>query len=195
MLNPTITLRPGETELWRIGNVGADLYYLLTLDGHRFYEVARDGHRLARLVPKRELLLEPGAREEVLVQAAGPGTYALRTAGFDTGPQGNHYPGAVLATVRVEGAAVPPLVLPKRLLPVADLRRRITDRRTIVFSESVDGDTFFVDGRTFDPNRTPTPVNLAAVEEWTIRNAAGELPHFHIHQTRLRGTDAACAPP
>src|SRR5207249_1357873 len=92
MLNPTITLRPGETQLWRIGNVGADLYYVLTLDGHRFYEVARDGHRLARLVPKWQLQLEPGAREEVLVQAGGPGTYALRTAGFDTGPQGNHYP-------------------------------------------------------------------------------------------------------
>src|SRR3989442_5294441 len=118
MLNPTITLRPGETQLWRIGNVGADLYYLLTLDGHQFSEVARDGHRLARLVPKRQLLLEPGAREEVLVQAAGPGTYALRTAGFDTGPHGNDYPGAVLATVRVEGAAVPPLALPNRLLPV-----------------------------------------------------------------------------
>src|SRR5213596_831639 len=61
MLDPTITLRPGETQLWRIGNVGADLYYLLTLDGHRFYEVARDGHRLTHLVPKRQLLLEPGA--------------------------------------------------------------------------------------------------------------------------------------
>src|SRR5256885_5646063 len=102
----------------------------------KIFEVARDGHRLARLVPKRQLLLEPGAREEVLVQAAGPGTYQLRTAGFDTGPQRNRYAGAVLATVRVEGAAVPPLTLPKRLLPVADLRRRITGRRPIVFSES-----------------------------------------------------------
>ena len=189
MVNPTITLRPGETQLWRIGNVGADLYYLLTLDGHRFYEVARDGHRLARLVPKQQLLLEPGAREEVLVQAAGPGTYALRTAGFDTGPQGNHYPGAVLATVRVKGGAVPPLALPKRLLPVADLRRRITDRRTIVFSESADGDTFFVDGRTFDPNRIDTRVKLGAIEEWTIRNESGELHDFHIHQTHFQVTE------
>ncbi len=193
-LNPTITLRPGETQLWRIGNVGADLYYLLTLDGHRFYEVARDGHRLARLVPQQRLLLPPGAREEVLVQAAGPGTYRLRTAGFDTGPQGNHYPGAMLATVRVEGAAVPPLALPERLLPVADLRRRITDRRTIVFSESADGDTFFVDGRTFDPNRTDTRVKLGAIEEWTIRNESGELHDFHIHQTHFQVTEVNGAP-
>jgi len=188
-LNPTITLRPGETQLWRIGNVGADLYYLLTLDGHRFYEVARDGHRLVRLVPKQQLLLPPGAREEVLVQAAGPGTYVLRTAGFDTGPQGNHYSGAVLATVRVEGAAVPPLALPERLLPVTDLRGQITGRRTIVFSETGDGDTLFVDGRTFDPNRTDARVKLGAIEEWTVRNESGELHDFHIHQTHFQVTE------
>ena len=95
----------------------------------------------------------------------------------------------MLATVRVEGAAVPPLALPKKLLPVADLRRRITDRRTIVFSESADGDTFFVDGRTFDPNRTDTRVKLGAIEEWTIRNKSGELHDFHIHQTHFQVTE------
>ncbi len=189
MLNPTITLRPGETQLWRIGNVGADLYYELTLDGHRFYEIARDGHRLVRLVPKQQLLLPPGAREEVLVQAAGAGTYALRTAGFDTGPQGNHYSGAVLATVRVAGGAVTPIALPEKLLPVTDLRGTVTGRRTIVFSESADGDTFFVDHRTFDPNRTDTRVTLGAIEEWTVRNESGELHDFHIHQTHFQVTE------
>jgi len=194
MLNPTITIRPGETELWRIGNVGADLYYLLTLDGHRFYEVARDGHRLARLVPKQQLLVEPGAREEVLVQAAGPGTYALRTAAFNTGPQGNQYPGALLATVHVAGPAVTPIALPEQLLPVADLRGAVTGRRTIVFSETEDGDTLFIDGRTFDPGRTDTRVKLGAVEEWTIRNESDELHDFHIHQTRFQVTEVDGVP-
>jgi len=91
------------------------------------------------LIPKRQLLLEPGAREEVLVQAAGPGTYALRTAPFSTGPQGNHYLGAVLATLHVAGAAVTPIALPENLLPVTDLRGAVTGRRTIVFSETEDG--------------------------------------------------------
>jgi len=189
MLNPTIALRPGETQLWRIGNVGADLYYSLTLDGHRFYEVARDGHRLSRLLPKEQLLVPPGAREEVLVQAAGPGTYALRTAPFNTGPQGNQYPGAVLATVRVAGPAVTPIALPEKLLPVADLRGAVTGRRTIVFSETDDGDTLFIDGRTFDPGRTDTRVRLGAIEEWTIRNQSDELHDFHIHQTHFQVTE------
>jgi FtsP/CotA-like multicopper oxidase with cupredoxin domain len=189
MLNPTITLRPGETELWRIGNIGADLYYVLTLDGHRFYEVARDGYRLARLVPQQQLFLPPGAREEVLVQAAGPGSYALRTAGFNTGRQGNKYPGAVLATMRVAGAPIPPIALPKQLLPVADLRGAVTGRRAVVFSETADGDTLFIDGRTFDPTRTDTRVKLGAVEEWTIRNESDELHDFHIHQTHFQVTE------
>jgi suppressor of ftsI len=194
LINPTMVLHPGETELWRIGNVGADLYYQLTLDGLPFYEVARDGHRVSRLVPRRELLLEPGAREEVLVQAPGPGTYTLRTAAFDTGPEGNRYPGAALATVRVAGAAMRPLVLPERLLPVADLRLHITGRRTIVFSEAEDGNTFFVDGRTFNPSRTDTRVQLGAVEEWTIRNESSELHDFHIHQTHFQVSEVNGVP-
>src|SRR6266566_7957948 len=194
MLNPTMTLRPGETQLWRIGNVGADLYYSLTLDGHRFYEVARDGYRLARLVPKQQLLVEPGAREEVLVQAAGPGTYALRTARFSTGSQGNQYPSAVLATMHVAGTAVAPISLPDKLLPVADLRGAVTGRRTIVFSETGDGDTLFIDGRTFDAGRTDTRVKLGAVEEWTIRNESGELHDFHIHQTHFQVTEVNGVP-
>src|SRR2546426_3768837 len=61
-------------------------FFFQAEDGIRDYKVtgvqtcalpiSRDGHRLARLVPQQQLLLPPGAREEVLVQAAGPGSYA-----------------------------------------------------------------------------------------------------------------------
>jgi suppressor of ftsI len=59
LINPTLDLRPGETELWRIGNVGANLYYRLRLDGHQLYQVARDGNRLARVVPPDKILVHP----------------------------------------------------------------------------------------------------------------------------------------
>jgi len=182
MVNPVIVLRPGETQLWRIGNVGGDLYYLLTLDGHRFQVVARDGNRRARLTKLDTLRLSPGARVEVLVTAGSPGVYLLRTGDIDTGPAGNQYKGAVMATVRVEGSPVSPVVLPPALLPVEDLRGKVTNRRTIVLSESNDGNTFFIGGKTFDMNRTDIRVKLGAIEEWTIRNEADELHTFHIHQ-------------
>ena len=114
IVNPVIVLRPGETQLWRIGNVGADLYYLLTLDGHPFHVVARDGNRRARLTTVDTLRLSPGARVEVLVTGGAPGVYPLRTHDIDTGPAGNQYAGTTMATVRVEGTPVTPVASPTR---------------------------------------------------------------------------------
>jgi len=189
IVNPTIVLRPGETELWRLGNVGADLYYSLRLDGHEFQTVARDGYRRARLTPTDSLRLSPGARVEVLVTAGPAGTYLLRTGDIDTGKDGNQYKGTVMATIRVEGSPMTPVVLPSALLPVEDLRGKITNRRTIVFSESADGDTFFIDRKKFDMNRTDIRVKLGAIEEWTVRNDADELHTFHIHQGPFQLTE------
>jgi len=181
-VNPVIVLRPGETELWRIGNVGADLYYRLTLDGYHFQVVARDGNRRAHLTTVDTLRLSPGARVEVLVTAGAPGVHLLRTGDIDTGPEGNQYAGTVMATVRVAGSPATPVALPQTLLPVEDLRGKVTNRRTLVYTESKDGDTLFIDGKTFDMNRTDIRVKLGAIEEWTIRNESDELHTFHIHQ-------------
>ena len=182
IVKPVMVMRPGETQLWRIANIGADLYYVLTLEGHHFQIVARDGFRRSHVTTTDTLRLSPGARVEVLVTAGSPGQYALRTGDVDTGPEGNKYSGTVMATVRVEGPPVAHVTIPSTLLPVEDLRGKVTNRRTIVFSESQDGDTFFIDGKTFDMNRTDTRIKLGAVEEWTIRNQADELHTFHIHQ-------------
>jgi suppressor of ftsI len=84
--------------------------------------------------------------------------------------------------VRVEGTPAVPRTLPTRLLPVKDLRGKVTGRRTVVFSETPDGNVEMIDGKTFDPDRIDTRVKLGAVEEWTIRNESDELHDFHIHQ-------------
>ncbi|MDB4884521.1 MAG: putative multicopper oxidase [Gemmatimonadetes bacterium] len=189
LANPLIVLRPGETELWRIANVGADVYYELSLEGHRFDVLARDGHRLTHLEPTDTLELSPGARVEALVTAGAAGVHLLHDGDVDTGPAGNQYDGTVMATVRVEGPPATPITLPAALLPVEDLRARVTNRRTIVYSESKDGDTFFIDGKTFDMNRIDVRVKLGAVEEWTIRNDADELHSFHIHQAPFQVTE------
>jgi FtsP/CotA-like multicopper oxidase with cupredoxin domain len=61
--------------------------------------------------------------------------------------------------------------LPATLLAVQDLGRRVTGQHAVVFSEGEtrDGDVFYIDGKTFDPNRIDTRVRLGAIEEWTIR--------------------------
>src|SRR5262249_58697050 len=78
-LAPSIAIRPGEAQFWRIGNVGADLFLWLKLDGSPMFLVATDGHALVRPTRADEILLGPGQRAEVVVVGRAPGRYAFRS--------------------------------------------------------------------------------------------------------------------
>jgi FtsP/CotA-like multicopper oxidase with cupredoxin domain len=86
--------------------------------------------------------------------------------------------------MQVKGAPLTPRTLPDSLGPVRDLRGSVTETRTIIFSEGeVRGkDVLYVNGKSFDPDRVDTRVQLGAVELWTIENESDELHDFHIHQ-------------
>lgn len=192
LVNPTIKIRPGETQFWRIANIGADIYYRIRLDGHTLYEIGKDGNRNTRLVERQEIVLPPAARAEVVVQGGPHGVYALRTLYYDQGPDGDQYPEVVLATLISEGRAETPLPLPTReqFPPVEDLRTQpIANRRTFLFSENPDTNEFFINGQQFDENRVDTTVQLGAVEEWTIQNVSNEEHVFLIHQLDFQVTE------
>ena len=78
-LNPTMTIRPGETQRWRILNASANVFYRLHLDGHQLHQIAKDGNTLNETWTRDEIVLSPGERVEVLIQAGPAGSYALRT--------------------------------------------------------------------------------------------------------------------
>lgn len=191
LTEPLIDIRPGETQLWRVGNIGADIFYRLKLDGHVLYEVARDGNRHNRLIPKNEIDVPPSSRVEFLVQGGFWGRYQFRTLALNTGPQGDDYPEVTLATLASVGWWHWPANLNRlRFPPVEDLRTKpIANRRTFVFSETADGNTFFVNCREFDMDRVDTQVRLGDVEEWTILNVSEELHVFHIHQLDFQVTE------
>ena len=44
-LNPTMTIRPGETQRWRILNATANVTYLLQLDGHQLHQISKTATR------------------------------------------------------------------------------------------------------------------------------------------------------
>ena len=189
--NPSMTIAPGETQLLRIGNISANMYYNLRLDGHQLYEIARDGIRRNRPVAYDELLLPPSARTEVLVQGGAPGRYELKTGDINTGPQGDTVPGTTLLTVVSQGASRTPMALPASLPGPNDLRGLpVARKRTITFQESADGNTFFIDSGNgpvqFDPARVDSTIQSGTVEEWTILNPTGEWHVFHIHQTEFQ---------
>jgi FtsP/CotA-like multicopper oxidase with cupredoxin domain len=182
LFKPRIDIRPGELQLWRIGNIGANIYYRLRLRRHVFQVLAQDGNLKNQLVETKELVVPPAARYEVLVRGARPGRYKLIATRFSTGPDGDQYPPQVLATVASSGAEAAEIPLPTSFPPVPDLReRRIDVERQIPFADS--GDDFTINGLTYDHDRIDTTVTLGNVEKWTIQNMSRELHVFHIHQT------------
>ena len=193
-VNPTISIRPGETQFFRIANIGSDIYYRLLLDGHVFHEIARDGNRATQITTRQEILLPPSSRAEVLIQGAGPGSYALRAQAFNTGPMGDSYDAATIATLISQDLPVVPIAIPSTLPAVEDFRTLpIARQRTITFTESADGNTFFIDSgngaKQFDPNIVDSTIVQGTVEEWTLINATQELHTFHIHQTDFQVTE------
>ena len=183
-LNPTMTMRPGETQRWRVLNATANLTFLLQLDGHQLHQIAKDGNTLNETWTRDKIHLSPGERVEVLIQAGPAGSYALRTLPIATGF--NTQQDATLATLVVDGDAVTPQPLPTTLLPLEDLSTAEIDERrqiTFQFGPPINPTQTFhwIDHQNFDANRDDQTVRLDTTEEWVIRNASSTWHPFHIH--------------
>lgn len=193
-LEPTFTIAPGETQLWRFANTGNDGYYVIRLDGHEFTVLAQDGAMVWETFTTDALFLAPGMRREVAVTGGPAGTYTLRTLGYTQGPFGE-WPAQTIGQVEVAGPTQTPVSIPANPRAKQDYSGdTIAAHRAIVMSESFDSATntpyFYLNGVLFQ-NITPADVvqmTLDTTEEWVIINdpsaAAGgtaEDHPFHIH--------------
>jgi FtsP/CotA-like multicopper oxidase with cupredoxin domain len=188
-LRPTITMRPGEVQRWRFIHAGFHDSTPIGLDRHLLHEIAADGIALPGVRTQQSILVVPGQRTDVLVQAGPPGTYALRSLPFNQGEGNNRT--WVLADVVVAGAPMAmdlPTTLPR--VPLVPIRtEELTGRKRITFqtqAPATGGDDFrefrfMMDGRLFDHNRIDHRIRLGAVEEWEIVNLDEADHPFHIH--------------
>ena len=187
---PSIEMRPGEVQRWRILNAAYQDDMLIDLEKHDLHAVAYDGIQLGAMQPLKQLLIAPGQRADVLVKAGAAGAYALNAEPYD---QGHPSPVGALARVVVSGAPMD-MKLPGALPPppLETIKEsEITNRRKLTFSATApEADAaghwqefaFFIDGKKFDPSRIDQRVKLGAVEEWTVVNTHEHDDHvFHIH--------------
>ena len=77
-------MRENRYELWRLANIGADVFYKLVFRNRaqpqsqaRFAVIAEDGIPVWDVDQRDTLLLPPGKRFDVLVAAPDAGTYDL----------------------------------------------------------------------------------------------------------------------
>ncbi|MBV9942047.1 MAG: multicopper oxidase family protein [Solirubrobacterales bacterium] len=154
LYQPTFTMHAKRYELWRLANIGADVFYKLVFRNRarpqihaRFAVIAEDGEPVWRVAKYGTLLIPPGKRFDVLVAAPDAGTYDLVSLKyaqryvFSQGPpatldpkplpvevvNGTRVPvDQTLATAHVlpSSRTVPSAPLPKALVPRDDLSRQ-----------------------------------------------------------------------
>lgn len=190
-VNPTVRMRPGEVQRWRLVQGCVSNFALLRLQGHRFMVIAKDGITYPEAVWQDEILMVPGERYDVLVKAGNPGTYALEKNDDGLINSGLNILGTVL-TVQVSGEPLA-MNLPAGPLPGGQ-REMIGDdeivrQRQIVFDvqPSPEGEPLFlIDGKLFDHDRIDHFFQLDTAEEWIVSNRNRNFGHpFHTHTNDL----------
>ena len=182
LVQPVMTMRPGETQLWHLGNLSADIWYDLEMPGLTFSVIGVDGNPVDQVQEVTTLMMPPGKRVDVLIQTKNVGTYQLITREMNTGPDGDTYPRTLMATLNVKGAAVSPVALPKQMKPLDDLANAVIARRRIFeLSENDTTGQFFINEKEFNANQVDATPVTGTVEEWVFRNQSQELHPIHVH--------------
>jgi FtsP/CotA-like multicopper oxidase with cupredoxin domain len=204
-VNPKMTIRPNETQLWRLANVSAGVWYQVALvdpaddeSRDRFTVVAQDGNSLRRPTEQTTVLIPPGARYDILVRGPESGSRALKTLPFN---QGFIVFGEdTLATVDVTGPPATALAPPKKLVaPTQKFPTRRGPTRRFVFDidlratetdlpppSSTSPFALVINSSKFDEKSPDATPYLNTTERWILENKSEEWHPFHIHQDDFR---------
>ena len=188
---PTLSIRSGEVQRWRVINASAGRYYRLTLPGHTLLHVGDDGGLFERPVERSEILLATAERVELLVRGTGrPGSETvLQALPYDryvpqTRPVGWDRTRELLKLRYTEDAPVPPVRLPESLRPIPVLdSASATATRVMVLTQGM------INGRLMDMNRVDVSASLGATEIWQVENLVGLDHPFHLHGFQFQVLD------
>jgi len=206
---PSIGIRPGESQFWRLVNAGSDTYLDVSVDNTQMQIVSLDGVPLSsgintpQSLTVNDYVVPPASRIEFIVVGPPAGTTAyLRTSCFDAGANGPAMPAAVLASIDPTTSLSDQLRHRQRVAPkmvayhfpyrTPQLRSRVAsvvhlpNFTTIPVSRTQTvyySDQNTINGQAYDPGGPPQfYAQSGTVEQWTIVNNSSQVHTFHIHQ-------------
>jgi bilirubin oxidase len=188
---PTIRIRRGEVQRWRIANASAGRIYRLSLTGHTMLQIGSDGGLLEKPVEVKEILLTTGERVEVLVRGTdAPGTrIVLENLPYDryapqTRPADWQTTRHLLTLETTSEPPLAPVAIPATLRKIVPLdTTKSTAVRTIVFGQGM------INGKQMDMARVDVSTRVGATEIWKITNIVGMDHPFHLHGFQFQVLD------
>ena len=81
-LNPSVGMRAGEMQFWRIAHIGASKFLKFRIEGMPLYVVATDGHALSQPRRMTDFFIGPGERIDAIAIGPPAGEYPMRTISF-----------------------------------------------------------------------------------------------------------------
>jgi FtsP/CotA-like multicopper oxidase with cupredoxin domain len=193
-VNSTITVNPGQTEVWNIANMTAQANINFTLKNSStntslpIVIVAQDGiaYSTPVTIPAGQILnLGTGGRYSILVTASTTATQNVQL-NFNNNGKG----GTFNVNMKSAGTLVAPFATPTTLTttgyaPFVDLSTAtVAENRTVTFSidpiSAGQNAEYQINAETF-PNPIIFQPRLNTVEEWVLINNS-DIPHpFHLH--------------
>ncbi|HEY9449462.1 MAG TPA: multicopper oxidase family protein [Gemmatimonadaceae bacterium] len=188
---PSLSIRAGEVQRWRIINASAARVYRLSVDGATLFRVGSDGGLFEHPEKVREVVLANSDRVELLVRGdAPPGTsttlQALPYDRYDPHTRPADWNRALdLLSVRYSDAApLPPVAIPSTLRPVAWLDTTdVAEHRVVVFTQGM------INHKQMDMHRVDLTGRIGTTEIWEIENLVGMDHPFHLHGFRFQVLD------
>ena len=188
---PTMSIRSGEIQRWRVVNASAGRIYRIALPGHTFVQVGSDGGLLEAPREVNEVLLTTGERVELLVRGTGaPGSKTvLQNLPYDryapqTRPKDWNTTLDLLTLETTNESPVAPVAIPSTLRKITRLdTANVTAVRTVVFGQGM------INGKLMDMARVDVSTKVGATEIWEIENVVGMDHPFHLHGFQFQVLD------
>lgn len=190
-VRPTLEIRSGEVQRWRIINASAARMYRLAIPGHTFLHVGSDGGLFEHPVERSEIIIAGAERVEVLVRGTGaPGSAAvLQSLPYDryipqTRPADWESTRELLTLRYAAAAPVPTAAIPRTLRPIPVLDTLdATATRVMVLTQGM------INGRIMDMTRVDVEARLGDTEIWQVENLVGMDHPFHLHGFQFQVID------
>ena len=192
---PTLSIRPGELQRWRIINASPARVYRLAIPGQKLLHVGSDGGLFEKPREVADLVVANSERIEFLVRGGEPGSRTvLQTLPYDrydphTRPPDWNQPRDLLELRTSTDAPASEMTVPSTLRVVKPISTtHVAARRTIVFSQGL------INGKAMDMHRVDVRGRLGTTEIWQIENVVGMDHPFHLHGFRFQVLDVDGVP-